>query len=166
MPKGDFSIELQGSDELMKFFSDLPKQFSEQALGDIAQKGAAIIRSEARRNMPIDGELGRIGKKAVIIGRNKRNKTERVVTIGSGYVNYKGKDVSIGKILRHFSAGFQNMRRTKRGKLRGKVASRSGDFIQRAFDKRREAAIKVMGEATFKIIEKRALRSKGIRYGR
>lgn len=164
MPK-DFTIQLEGEKELMDFFADLPRNFSEQVLGDVAQKGAAIIRSEARRNMPIDGELGRVGKKAVIIGKNKRNRTERVVTIGSGYVNYKGKDVSLGKILRHMSAGFQNMRRTKTGKFRGKVGLRGGDFIQKAFDKRREQAIRVMGEATFKIIEKRARRVKGLSYG-
>lgn len=165
MPK-DFQIELQGTAQLIDFFKDMPRQFGERALGDIAQKGASVIRSEARRQMPIDGELGRIGKKAVIIGKNKNNKTERVVTIGGKYLTYKGKEMSLGKIIRHMTAGRQNLRKTKGGKLRGRVSLRLGDFIQRAFNRRREQAVKVMGEATFKIIERRARRATGISYGR
>jgi len=165
MPNKDFSIEIEGSEQLMAFFQDMPRQFGQQVLGDIAQKGAAVIRSEARRQMPLDGELGRIGKKAVIIGRNKANRTERVVTIGGAYLGYKGKQVSLGKIIRHMTAGKQNLRKTKRGFRRGKVEFRHGDFIQRAFDRRKDLAIRTMGEATFKIIEKRARRATGIRYG-
>lgn len=165
MPK-DMQIELQGSQELTDFFKDMPRQFGERVLGDIAQKGASIIRSEARRQMPVDGELGRVGKKAVIIGKNKRNKTERVVTLGGQYVTYKGKEMSVGKIIRHLTAGKQNNRLTGNKRNRGKVALRLGDFIQRAFNSRREQAVKIMGEATFKIIERRVRRAKGIQYGR
>jgi hypothetical protein len=164
MPK-DFQIELEGTEQLKAFFQDMPRQFGLQVLGDIAQKGAAVIRSEARRQMPVDGELGRIGKKAVIIGKNKANRTERVVTIGSAYLSYKGKQVSLGKIIRHMTAGRQNLRRTRRGFQRGKVEFRLGDFIQKAFARRKDLAIKTMGEATFKIIAKRASRAAGIRYG-
>lgn len=165
MSKG-FTIELEGSEELVKFFSDMPKAFSDQVLGDIAHKGASVIRSEARRQMPLDGELGAIGKKAVIIGRNKENRTERVVTLGSQYVNYKGKNISIGKVIRHLTAGFQNVRRTARGKYRGKVGLRGGDFIQKAFNSRKDLAIRAMGEMTFKVMKKRALKSRGLTYGR
>lgn len=162
----DFSIELQGSQELMNFFSDLPSQFGQKVLGDIAQKGASVIRSEARRQMPIDGELGRIGKKAVIIGRSKSNRTERVVTVGNTYFTYKGQHVSLGKIIRHMTSGTQNLRMTKSRRIRGRVGLRLGDFIHKAFLLRREQAIRVMGESTFKIIERRARRVKGLQYGR
>ncbi|HQQ81938.1 MAG TPA: hypothetical protein PK059_02055 [Cyclobacteriaceae bacterium] len=165
MPK-DFSIDIQGDEELMKFFTDLPKQFPAQVLGDVSQKGAAVIRAEARRMMPVDGELGRVGKKAVIIAKGKQNKTERVVTIGNGYFDLDGKQISIGKIIRHMSAGGQKNRKTKKGQQRGKVAIRGGDFIQKAFTKKAEQALQVMKDNFYKIIEKRVKRTKGLTYGR
>lgn len=161
-----FSIELEGEKELMDFFGDLPQSFTNQVLGDIAQKGASVIRSEARRMMPIDGELGQIGKKAVIIAKDKQNKTQRDVTIGSQYITYKGKETSLGKIIRHLTAGHQNVRKTANGANRGKAEIRLGDFIQRAFERKKDKALAAMKEITQKVIEKRARRVKGITYGR
>lgn len=163
MPKFDITLE---AGDFIAFLKDLPKQFTDQVLGDMAGKAASVVRREARRNMPIDGELGLMGKKAVIIGKNKANKTERVVTIGSNYVTLKGQPVSIGKIIRHMSAGNQNLRRTKRGRLRGMVKIRGGDFILRAFMTRRLEAQGVMEKEFEKIFRKRASRVRGLDYGR
>jgi len=159
MPK-NFTIEIQGSKPLIDLFSDLPKQFTTQVMGDVAQKGASVIRSEARRTMPLDGELGRVGKKAVIIAKNRQNKSERIITIGGTYVNYKGKMISIGKVIRHMTAGNQGMRKTAGGQYRGKVSLRLGDFIQKAFERKKDQAVEVMQSSFQKIIEKRASRLK------
>jgi hypothetical protein len=156
-------IKLEGSEDLIRFFADMPKQFGVQVLGDMSQKAASVVRSEARRQMPIDGELGQVGKKAVIIKRDKLNKTIRQVTIGAGYLNLRGKTVSVGKIIRHMTAGRQNMRRSGRGST-GRVLSRGGDFIERAFFLKRSDAIQVMRRDFQKILQKRAIRQKGIKY--
>jgi hypothetical protein len=154
----DFKIDLNGSKELMAFFDDLPKKFTDQVLGDISQAGASVIRSEARRKMPVDGELGQIGKKAVIIKRDRYNKTIRAVTLGGQLIGYKGRMVSIGKIIRHMSAGRQSLRKSKRGQQRGRVQIRGGDFIQSAFLSKKEEAIKRMGIKSAEIIKRRAAR--------
>lgn len=161
MPKFDISLEAR---DFVDFLDDLPKQYSDQILGDMAQKAAAVVRREARRSMPIDGELGSLGKKAVIIARSKANKSERILTIGGKYFNLRGKPVSIGKIIRHMTAGKQNTRRTKRGYLRGRVRSRGGDFILQAFNIRREDAKEVMQQDFAKILRRRAARVAGLRY--
>lgn len=152
----DFKIDLNGTKELMAFFDDMPKKFTDQVLGDIAQAGASVIRSEARRKMPVDGELGQIGKKAVIIKRDRSNRTIRAVTLGGVMVSYKGRMVSIGKVIRHMTAGPQRIRKTKRGYRRGRVESRFGDFIQSAFISKRDEAIKRMGIKSKDIIKRRA----------
>jgi hypothetical protein len=163
MPNPNFSIKIE-ADELIKFFNDMPSKFTDQVLGDIAQKGASVIRSEARRAMPIDGELGRMGKKAVVIARSKQNKTQRDVTIGGQYILYKGKNVSLGKIVRHMTAGKQKLRKTKRGKNRGLVSFQLGDFIHRAFERKKDMAVEVMKKSTFDIIKKRASKVTGLNY--
>lgn len=163
MPK--FDIKLEGSQEFFKFLDDLQnKEFSDQVLGDMAQKAASVVRSEARRSMPVDGELGRVGKKAVVIKKDKQNKTIRAVTIGSGYVSLDGKQVSVGKIIRHMTAGRQNLRKRKGNLSTGKVQQRGGDFIAAAFERKKGMAIKSYEDSFVKILKKRAARSLGITY--
>ena len=161
MPKVDITVEAK---EYLAFLDDLPKQFTQSVLGDMAQKAASIVRSEARRSMPIDGELGQVGKKAVIIARDRANRTMRTVTIGNGMMNLKGKPISVGKIIRHMTAGRQNPRKRKSGGRTGQVASRGGDFIQRAFLRRRQDAINAFKDLFVTIVKRRAARVTGLKY--
>ena len=158
-----FEITLEAK-EFVDFLKDVPRQYSDQILGDMAHKAASVVRRQARKDMPTDGELGQVGKKAVIIARNRANKTERILTIGGGYVTYKGKQISVGKIIRHMSAGKQNLRKTRRGYVRGKVKFRGGDFIERAFQARRAEALRVMTDDFGKILRRRAARVRGLSY--
>ena len=161
MPKFDFKLEAK---EFIDFLDDLPRQFTDGVLGDMAQKAASVVRKEARRTMPVTGELGRVGKRAVIIARNRGNRTERIVTIGTGYLDLDGKPVSVGKIIRHMTAGRQNVRKRTRFGSTGRVQLRGGDFIERAFYNRRADAIASFQEGFGKIIKRRAARVRGLSY--
>lgn len=157
-------IEIEGFEEVVEFFSDIKKKFSPEVIGDIAQKGATLIKNEARRQIPIGGELGRISKKGIVIKRDRANKTIREVTIGNNLVDLHGKPVSIGKVLRHMTAGRQKMRfrKTKGNAATGRVRERGGDFIERAGQIRGKEAIERMTEAAVDIIEKRASKLRGV----
>lgn len=161
MPKFEITLEAK---EYIDFLDDIPRQFSEAILGDIAQKAASVVRSEARRSMPIDGELGRVGKKAVIIARNRANRTERIVTIGNKMLDLNGKPISVGKIIRHMTAGSQNFRTRRRYGSTGRVRVRGGDFIEQAFYRRQGDALRVFQEDFGKILRRRAARVKGLSY--
>lgn len=163
---GGFTIQLDGDKELMKFFADMPREFGPRVIGDIAQIGASPIRAEARRQLgdfvASSGELGLVGKKAVIIARDSKNPTVRMVTVSGKYIDFRGKAQSVGKIIRHMTAGKQNLRKTKAGYYRGIVRQRGGDFIQSAFVARRQDAINRMSKKAIEIIKRRALRQRGI----
>lgn len=162
----DFSIKLEGSDELIRFFASLPREFGPRVMGDIAQAGATPIRAEARRQLggfiASGGELGTVSKKAVVIVRPRDNPALRLVTVSNRYIDFRGKPQSIGKIIRHMTAGRQNVRKTKAGYYRGIVSQRGGDFVHTAFGIQRTAAIDRMAKKAFDIIKKRAFRQRGI----
>lgn len=151
-------IKIEGSQELMKLFADMPKQLPDKVLQAICRKAAQPVVTEARRNVSIDGELDRpaITKKVIRAVADKDNPTAVRVTISNNYVNYKGKRVSVGKIFRHLSAGPQEERKKRNAKKTGKVANRVGDFIERAFERKKDRVLKVISDQTIKILKRRA----------
>lgn len=154
------NIKIEGAEEIVAFFSEIKNRFSPEVVGDIAQKGAMVIKNEARRQMPLDGELGQVSKKAVVIKRVGGNKTIRRVTISNNLVTLDGKQVSIGKIIRHMTAGPQKERYRKGRASTGKVANRGGDFIEKAGETKGKEAVKKMEDEAMMIIEKRARASR------
>lgn len=143
-------IDIQGTGEVKDLLSMLPKKMEDKVIRNTARKGAMVIRTAARRAMPWQlGDVGEVGKKAVVINNDKYNKSAVNVTIGNTLVTLNGKQISIGKVIRHMTAGKQNIRfrSTKSGKAStGKVRERYGDFIQKAFDQKKNEAMNVMAK--------------------
>jgi hypothetical protein len=153
-------IKVQGSEELLEFFRETPKAFPAAVIREISRKGAKPILTQARSIMPLTGELGQVGKKAVIIQTDKRNKAAVNVTISSKYFSLHGKDQSIGKIIRHMTAGPQHERFQKGAHSTGRVSNRSGDFIEYAFSTTKDAALKIINEGFWEVISRKAAKAK------
>jgi hypothetical protein len=151
-------IELKGDKELIGLFADLGKNtFTDGVIRDIARKGASIVQKAAKDNMPYQlGDLGQEGKKSVVVKASRQNKTAVSVTLGGrGYQSYKGRSVYLAPIIRHFTAGRQADRRTKKGYFRGRVINRYGDFIEKGFYQSQGRAVEVMKKESLGIIKKR-----------
>src|SRR4051812_7519209 len=114
---GMVRLQIQGTDNLMNLFRDLPQALTDKVVKDTARMGANEIAKEARRNFPLTGPLGRVSRKkaARVVGVGK---TAVRVTVGNNdYVDVNGKQVSVAKIIRHMTAGPQHIRyRSRYGK--------------------------------------------------
>lgn len=153
-------IKVQGSEELLEFFRETPKAFPAAVIREISRKGAKPILAEARSIMPLDGELGQVGRKAVVIQTDKRNKAAVNVTISPKVLSLHGKDQSIGKIILHMTAGPQHERFRKGNLSTGRVADRKGDFIEQAFASTKDMAIKIINAGFWEVILKKAQKAK------
>lgn len=152
-------IKVEGSEELLEFFKETPKAFPAAVIREISRKAAKPVLAEARAVMPLTGELGIVGKKAVVISTDKRNKAAVNVTISNKMISYHGVMQSLGKIIRHMTAGPQHRRFRKGNLSTGIVENRGGDFIQYAFALTKSMALGIINSEFGAVILKRAERA-------
>jgi hypothetical protein len=151
-------IELKGDKELIALFNEIGKNtFTEGVIRDVSRKGGMVVRRAAQNNMPYQlGDIGIQGKKNVNVVNIKQNKAAVRVTIqGGGTSNLNGREKYLGAIIRHFTDGRQNDRRTKSGLFRGRVVNRYGDFIERGFSQSKNEALTVIKNSYGEIIRKK-----------
>lgn len=154
------NIKVQGSEELLEFFRETPKAFPAAVIREISRKGAKPILTEARSIMPLSGELAQVGRKAVVIQTDKRNKASVNVTVSGKLLPLRGLDQSVGKIIRHMTAGPQFERFRKGHSSTGRVATRGGDFIEQAFNATKDMAVKIINAGFGDVILKKASKAK------
>ena len=158
-------IEIQGDEELMKFFSDMKDSFAPAIIRAIARRGAKPILDSARSSMPIEGNLGNAIKsritKIIVIKNDKRNKSAVDVTLSNQYLSIEGNNVSIGKVIRHLAGnGPQHGRYKKNKAFTGQVRNRFPDFIHSAFLARKTEAVKIIQDEVMSVMEKKLSRLK------
>jgi hypothetical protein len=155
-----FSIKLDGDQQLIKLFSELPKSVGPSIVKSVATKGGGIVRDAVRQSIPSRfGELGDVAKKSVKVVSVRGNRSAVRVTITGDYQTYKGKQVSVGKIIWHMAGGNQHERHRKSGgragQSTGKVRNRVGNIVFAGFDKSKNRAADVMKREFSSILTKK-----------
>lgn len=124
-----FTAEVQGFEEVKRFFEELNKELSAKETRGILDAAGKVIVNQARQEVPWNGQIGDFFKRDLAVYRDHAStaKFAEYVLVGPRFKSYAihNQDQKVAVIAQHMAEGFgQQERETKSKGRRGKVAKK------------------------------------------
>lgn len=129
-------VKVEGVSEVKALFSRLEYELSAKEFVTILRGAGREVVKAARTVVPLEGEIKQTTKRDIGIVKARVVKGQAEVNVGLKFKFYDINDQvqKVAPIVRHYTEGFSQSERSGDGKRRGKVSSRTIDFIERGFD--------------------------------
>ena len=134
-------VTVEGVDAVKQLFNEIGYDFSQREMVQILRPAGREVVKAARQKVPQEGEIKRAVKRDIAIVKSRVVKGQAEVNVGLRFAYYDINDQvqKVAPIVQHMTEGFTQTNRTgaKSGssnrRNRGKVKSRTGDFIEQGF---------------------------------
>lgn len=139
------TVKVEGIDSVKQMFNEIGYQLSQREMVGILRPAGREVVKAARNKVPQQGEIKRAVKRDISIVKARVVKGQAEVNVGLkfGYYDINNQVQKVAPIAQHMTEGFIQTNRTgaksgagagKGRRNRGKVKSRTGDFIEEGFN--------------------------------
>lgn len=129
-------VQVEGVNEVKQLFKRLEHSLSPREMVTILRGAGREVVKASRGFVPLDGRLGSVTKRDIGIVKARVTRGQAEVNVGLKFKFYDVNDQvqKVAPIVRHFTEGFHQTDRAGDGRRRGRVRTRTEDFIERGFN--------------------------------
>lgn len=134
-------VTVEGVEAVKQLFNQLEHTLSPRELVSIMRGAGREVVKASRTVVPLEGQLKQATKRdiSIVKARVVRGQAEVNVGLKFGYYDINDQVQKVAPIVRHYTEGFTQTDRSGDGKRRGRVRSRTMDFIERGFEISKQA---------------------------
>lgn len=149
-------VKVEGVREVKALFKRLEHELSAREMVQILRGAGREIVKASRSVVPLEGSLKQATKRDIGIVKSRVVRGQAEVNVGLKFKFYDINDQvqKVAPIVRHFTEGFTQTERSGDGKRRGRVRTRTVDFIERGFQMSEQAQMSGINKEIEKKIKK------------